>query len=404
MVSGFRPPEDQEWLEPIFARFKVAVRFLSILLVSSAVAFYCIAFPRPAWRSAKLFLPLGFFCLYAIASTLWSPLKPETLGQAGSLTGLVLLSYATSLIARNPINLRNLLAGLSILVVLICLILLITGLAMPQTGHMTRNGEGLGHATNSGSTAAIGSLVIILSALLTTWRWPRLLLLIGGPILVAVIILSANRLSMAVTFMLVVTALCLYSSRYLSAILLIAVGTIGTAFLMVDPDFQSIYGSADYLSRDQTSEEIGSLSGRSAMWEMMFESFLESPIIGHGYFVTSAKGESYMWYSTKNWTAHNLALQALVTTGIIGTTLLLLGLVIPAVYFFGSRSDWGSTVRLKPLIAIVLLWYCSWGILNESFLGPLQPESVIFLTMVGIMVGATVDDQRFGTAKSELSD
>jgi O-antigen ligase len=404
MLSGFRPPVDHEWLEPIFARFKVAVRFLSIVVVGSAVLLYCRFFPKPAWQSAKLFVPISLFCLYAIGSTLWSPLKPETLGQAGSFSALVLLGFACSLIARNPGSLSKIVAGFTTLVVLICLILLVTGLAMPLTGHMTREGEGLGHATNSGSSAAIGAMILILSALLTPWRWPRPLLLISGPILLAVMIISANRLSMAITFSLLATALCLYGSRYLTAIILITIGTVGTAFLIVDPDFESIYGSAQYLSRDQSSEEIGSLSGRSAMWEMMIESFMESPLIGHGYFVTSAKGESYMWYASKNWTAHNLALQALVTTGIIGSSLLLLGLSLPAISFFRSRSSWYSSVKLKPFTVIMLLWYCGWGILNESFLGPLQPESVIFFSLLGIMVGSSIEDRPAVVTTAESVD
>jgi O-antigen ligase len=137
------------------------------------------------------------------------------------------------------------------------------------------------------------------------------------------------------------------------------------------------------------------------MWEMMIESFWESPIIGHGYFVTSAKGESYMWYSTKNWTAHNIVLQALVTTGIVGFTFLLVGLAVPAFFFFRAKPSWGGLVRLKPFMAIIILWYCFWGTLNESFLGPLQPESVIFFTMFGVMVGATIVDRHLDVATNE---
>jgi O-antigen ligase len=173
---------------------------------------------------------------------------------------------------------------------------------------------------------------------------------------------------------------------------MVLIGIIGTAYLMLDPDFQSVDNSVGYLSRDQSSEEIGSFSGRSAMWEMMIESFLESPLIGHGYFVTSAKGESYMWYSSKNWTAHNVCLQALVTTGIVGSTLLLVGLAVPIASFLRSTPSWGAEIKLKPLMMYLLAWYCAWGTLNESFLGPLQPESVILFTAIGVMVGMSESD------------
>ena len=395
MLSGFRAPEDHEWLEPIFAYFKVVTRLVTIVTICGVILLTVRSQPERGLQSAKFFLPLGLFCGFAMVSTLWSPLKSETLGQAGSLLTLVLFSYAISLLVRTPDDFRNLIAWLMVLLIFICLILLVTGLLLPQTGHMTRDGEGLGHATYSGSTGALAVLILILSCLLSSWRWPRIIFLIGMPILCAVILISANRLSMAITSLLIGFAICLLGSRYITAGLLVCIGISGTLFLMIDSDFGSIQESTEYLSRDQSSEEIGSLSGRSSMWEIMWASFMESPVIGHGYFVTSSTGELYMWYSARNWTAHNVVLQVLVTTGIVGTALWAVGLAVPTIVFAITSAVTGSHRRLKWFIAFIFAWYFLWGILNESIMGPVQPESIVFFAIFGTMVGAMVTEEAF---------
>jgi hypothetical protein len=240
MISGLRPGDDQQSLEPYFELLKLVTRSLTIIMLCGAVSLQGLASPSHAWRSAVLYIPLGFFCLFALMSTAWSALKGETLGQAGSFTTLVLLSYATSLVVRTPIDFSNLLRGQITLVVFICAFLLVTGIFIPQTGHMSRDGDGLGHATNAGSTSALGSLILFLIALLSSWRWPWSLLVLGGPILGAVSIFSANRLSMFITAILATLAICFYASRYISATLLIAVGIFGTLFVAIDPDCAEI--------------------------------------------------------------------------------------------------------------------------------------------------------------------
>jgi O-antigen ligase len=395
MISGFRAPEGYDGLVPLFARFKVVARLITILALSVVVLLTIRTEPKRALKTAKLFLPMGMFCGYAICSTAWSALRAETLGQAASLCTLVLMAFAISMLLRTPKDFCNLMASLTGLLIGISLILLITGLVLPVTGHMTRDGEGLGHATYSGSTAALTALILVACYLLSTWQWPSRLLVVGMPILGAVIIISANRLSMAISLLLIGVAISLFGSRVLISGLLICIAIMGTLFLLVDPGFSSLQGSLDYLSRNQSSEEIGSLSGRSDMWEIMWDSFLESPILGHGYFVTSSTGELYMWYALKNWTAHNVALQALVTTGIVGVVLLILGLAVPAVAFARTSATNGSHRRMKWFVALIFAWYALWGILNESIMGPLQPESVVFFWIFGSMIGASITRTAF---------
>ena len=96
-----------------------------------------------------------------------------------------------------------------------------------------------------------------------------------------------------------------------------------------------------------------------------------------------------MWSEWGNWTAHNVFLQLLVTTGIIGTAILGGGVIrLGCLILSGTcsgRVDWQTTAFLFT----VAVWYLGWGLLNESIAGPLQPESVTFFACVGLAAGST---------------
>ena len=48
------------------------------------------------------------------------------------------------------------------------------------------------------------------------------------------------------------------------------------------------------------------------------------------------------------------------------------------------RAD---TRRLAAILALTVVWYFGWSLLNESFMGPVQPESVVFFCVLGMAVG-----------------
>ena len=47
-----------------------------------------------------------------------------------------------------------------------------------------------------------------------------------------------------------------------------------------------------------------------------------------------------------------------------------------------------GTVRLAVFLTVIGLWYMGWGQLCESFMGPVQPEAVVFFTVLGLAIGA----------------
>ena len=181
------------------------------------------------------------------------------------------------------------------------------------------------------------------------------------------------------------------------------IGVCGVVYLAVDLELGLTESIVDivstYSARGQNITQLSKLSGREEMWTAMWSSFLESPWIGHGYFVSSAKGEIYVWYLRANWTAHNFWLQLLVSTGIFGAALMVwsqAGLALPMLRNVLRRDvDW----KLGVLVAAVIAWQFGWGLNNESFAGPLQPESVVWFVILGIAVGRLADVRLAQAAK-----
>ena len=156
--------------------------------------------------------------------------------------------------------------------------------------------------------------------------------------------------------------------------------------VVIDPGFErvglGIDEVANYLSRGQTANELKNASGRSEMWAAIWEQIQSSPILGHGYFVTSSNGLLDVWQGPSNQDAHNVMLQVWVTTGLIG--------VIP----FG----WAMWRMLRCVagqkntdffwfVVLLAIWYVGWGQGCVTFLGPIRPESIVFFTGLGLLAG-----------------
>ena len=118
----------------------------------------------------------------------------------------------------------------------------------------------------------------------------------------------------------------------------------------------------------------------------------ESPIKGHGYFVTSETGRLKVWDEWGNWTAHNMFLHCLTTTGVIGAVLFFGSNSLIFLYFVGAWIKKRLPTRLFVVLATFYLWYLVWGLFNSSVLGPLQPESLLFYSLVGIGLGASAKE------------
>jgi O-antigen ligase len=374
----------------LLSNVKIFLR-LSVLAIMGATLFRLGSHPRHR-KSIGYMLPFWVFASWALLSAVWSPLRQTTLGQAVSLFTLVSLASVIAIKWSGERATSAVLCCLALGTSACCILLLLCHVLLPAAGAMTRNHGGLLHPTSAGATASLGLIIVLASRLLWSWGWARRLCLPACLAYTAVLLISTNRLALVLALGLGLLMVLSFSDRFWFTAAVVVFSVLAAAYLVLDPGLELAAESSrtmtGYAGRDQSVEELSTLSGRYEMWEAMWASFAESPWIGHGYFVTSSTGELFVWYEWGNWTAHNLCLQLLVTTGIIGTTIFLGGILrLGSLVLAGAlrrQVDWRTTAFLS----VVAVWYLCWGLLNESIAGPLQPESVVFYACLGIAAGA----------------
>lgn len=339
-------------------------------------------------------LPWVCFGIWSVMTSAWSPLWTFSLGQSLTLVMLLLLAFCTAMLAHRYEDASTLLKHLSLAFLAVSIVLLTLRIAAPSTLSLVRGSKGLLHPTNASSTASLALIIAIWARFSFGWAWSRWLLWPAIAIHGATLALANNRMSLAATLLVVIAMLLVQIYGSWRWVGLTAISAVCAAYVTVDPGFLFLTrtggGVVSYLSRDQSGWQLAALSGREEMWTAMWESFWRSPWIGHGYLVSSATGEVYVWLLWANWTAHNFWMQTLVSTGVIGATLLVWAFISYVRQMLHARTDGAGLKRFALLGAGVLVWQAIWGLANESFVGPLQPESVIYFTVLGLLIGRAV--------------
>jgi O-antigen ligase len=337
--------------------------------------------------------PFALFVLWSILSVGWSPLRSVSAGQAASLLVQVLLVATLALLLRSPEDTSRLLFHLNCSLLAVAVVILATHAVSPEMSGLVRGGElegslGIVHPTSAGATASLGLMLLVGCRLLWDWSWPRRLLLPGLFLHGLLIVLAASRTALLLALPLLLVMILVYASRRLVATAILAITVAGTIYLLVDPRLELVDRitrmTEEYVSRGESAESMSSLTGRDELWEAIWVEFHASPWRGHGYFVTSRDGLLDVWSGPANRTAHNVVLQVMVTTGLIGLGLFAVGwLWMTPALWHGLRKDPESR-KLGGLLLLIALWYIGWGQLCESFMGPIQPESVVFFSLVGL--------------------
>ncbi len=334
--------------------------------------------------------PFGLFIGWAIVSVLWSPLKTLSLGQAGGLVVLFLLAANLGVLCRGPQNTSKMLQSLSAGLLFCSFVIVAAHILFPSVGSLDRHSLGMVHPTTAAATASLGLILLVAAKQFWGWKWARTMLLPGVLIHGSLLFLAANRMSLFLSVVLLAAIVCALSDRWLISAVALLIGLAGTVYLTLDPDLDLVQSSigttSKYVARGN-ADDLTDYSGRDELWGVVWNSYRESPWIGHGYFVSSAGGELYIWYTWANWTAHNLILQALVSTGMVGTALFLLALFVPFCLLWRCRNINSHTRQMSRLAVLVMAWYSGWGLFSSSFLGPIEPESVVFFTVLGLAVG-----------------
>jgi O-antigen ligase len=347
--------------------------------------------PERSRAVLRILAPAILFVTWGLLTVTWSPLKSVSLGQLSVWVVAVLLAANIGVLWRGPADTSRLLGSISGALIFFAGFLVVLNYAAPQYGSLSRMGWGVLHPTAAASLAGSGMVLLVAARLIWGWRWSRLQLLPGVAAHSWLLLLAQNRTSTVVTALVVLGLFCLFFNRKLFLGLAVCSCVAGAALLLADPGQKSTEQVTskvgEHLSRGQKGR-LRELSGRREMWDAIWRSHQQSPWIGHGYFVSSASGEIYVWYTWGNWTAHNLWLQILVGTGYVGVVLFAAGIAFPGLCL-SQHLTTPHARRIACFAAAMITWYLGWGCFNESISGPMAPEVIVFFTMLGLVTATT---------------
>ena len=254
------------------------------------------------------------------------------------------------------------------------------------------------HPTAAGATASIALVLVWLTHGLRLGGLSFTSTLVFSAIHVSVLLMANSRTAIAIACLTLPLAFLFYASKrgrgWAAAMFSAAI----VGLIVIDPGFESVNGviqsMESFLRRGQSNAQITQLSGRAEMWQAVWDQFLLSPVIGHGYFVSSAEGTLYVWGHFANHTAHNIFLQVLVSNGVIG-----LCLFLPAmISLLGAnlrlfRHDQTSR-QIAGIAFFMFVWFAIWSQTCITFIGPLRPECVVFFVLYGLVIGRVCWVQR----------
>jgi len=376
----------------VIALTKVGSRAAVLLLLTVAI---WRSRAQPRWLPVLYgVIPFGIFLIWAILSTAWSPLRTVSLGQAGSLVAQVMLATCLAMRWSGPQDTSTLLKHLCLLLLVVSATVVTVDLLAPQYSGMDRFAGGDGalgivHPTSAGATASLGVIILLAARLLWNWRWTHWLIVPGILIHSYVLLVATSRTALALTMFFLLVVVAFLTSRLVFAAVVVVISIAVGGYLILDPALEAAGGAFDstttFLERGESGVQLTAFNGRAVLWEIVWNEFCRSPLRGWGYFVTSEAGVIEVWsFPGSNLTAHNVLLQVLASTGLIGGVLFVWALAVP---FFRVLRSAASGVKARELVVFMFLlwaWYLGWGQLCSSFMGPIQPETVVFYSTMGL--------------------
>jgi len=277
------------------------------------------------------------FGLWATMTAVYSPSPMFSVGAGMSFLGLALFTPAV-LEKLKPESVLYALAGtLAVFLVLSWLVYLFVP-EIGSTSYYTTQGDmyrmsGLaGKPTNLGRLSA--TLIGTVFALVLMKRLDRKWAVLAVILALATLFESQTRTALAG----IVLAVAAVMLRRRPVWLLLALSAGGIALYAlglrgIELDLEQV---ARPLARSGNVQEIFTFTGRTGIWKFVIGKIAESPWLGYGYGssrIIIAGGYSSEWGFTTQ-SSHNTLLQSLLTTGIIGTSLIVFMLARQVKQFF----------------------------------------------------------------------
>ncbi len=332
---------------------------------------------------------IAFFC-WSVATITWSALPAVSAGQLMSLAVLMMLGATIARVVESDHGVRMLLFHLSLLLVIRATVMVLCYVAMGADA-VSREHNSFFHSTDAAETASIGIVVLATSMMGFPTLLTRTLFYPGMIVFGMLFMIAQNRLTMIITPPVFLLIFLMNGNRQGLVKLGFLCSLIVPAVMLADPGlevFSKLVGSTEqYAMRSGDDNTLTTFSGRTELWEAIWQEYLKSPIMGLGYFVTSTTGELDVWFVPRNYTAHNQLFQVLATTGMIGLVLFFSGLAIPFRLVMSKLFLKDSRGRAARSVAVIFIWLALWGLLNSSFSGPLGTSSIAFWIIVGLAVG-----------------
>jgi O-antigen ligase len=374
------------------------------------------------WTDRLLF-PWWCFAAWSLVTVIWSPRFSVSLGQ---WLGLVAVLAFTQVISNRYSNTRSfpwqaLAIQLSIVFAIYSLMVLIAHTFAPGISGLDRSlfsddgSNGLFHPTAVGATSSLG-LTLVGVLFLQRVTVNNLIVLGMMALHLVVLYLSESRSALAMACVSGVICFVFLMPRVMRASFLLLGGVGLLLMVSLDPGFElassGISDVSAYVQRGQSADQLRQVSGRAELWELIWKQFKTSPLIGHGYFMTSSTGTLDVWGGTSFEDAHNAVLQVLVSTGIVGGVIFLWALLVSLGHLARSIIAM-MTIRISQLkrtnssnvqssigripshlkvegnfilfTVVVVVWFLGWSQGCVSFLGAIRPEVVAFFGILGLV-------------------
>lgn len=328
------------------------------------------------WRALALGLreaPTGLLLLFGLWCLMGAATSVTPAYTAAAALSFLGLWVAGTLCARALPLQQGLVAVAAALAVLAAASLLMGWLAPERAWFAMDNGRHLrlegvfGSPNNLGRAAALLALVALLLAPQLRRRRALVLLLLALPLAAACLVLSGSRTS--VLALAAALGVALLGRRPGLALLLGALALAAGLAVAALPPLQA--GLVGLLSRSGDLGELTSFTGRTDIWTAVLRLIDERPLLGHG-FASSRQVIPAGFQAEFGWTttsAHNLWLQAWLTTGAVGLAIVL-----------AAQLAWAGQALARPLASrdALVAYVLVVGAFEAGALGP----SVNLLTFV----------------------
>lgn len=321
-------------------------------------------------------LALLMFGLWALLGTVYSITPVYTFAAALGFLGMWVLAvvFAASCDPRRGLLWVNA-TLLAMSVASLLLWVVAPGVAMVDYENATvvRLGGIFGNANQVGSIAALALLLSFVVWFQKPNRAGGLLLLLALPACAACLLMSQSRTSM---FGAAAGVFVVVLRRHPWLLLpTVPLGVTLAAIALAYPE--AIDFLIGLVARGGNVAQVTNFTGRTEIWQFVTSEIAKAPVLGHGFASTRElflKGHVFAWGWTTN-SAHNLWLQAWVTTGAVG-----LGLVL------ANQLASLKALVLQPMAVRdgLLAYFIATGLLEAGPVGP----TVSVLTFVWIWASA----------------